>query len=154
MICGGGRDTNTCKGDSGGPLIANIDGKFTLVGVTSWGPSGCGGSNNIGVYTDISEKSMMRFINNISTPGPMCQPNSGTITQQLTFEYDQYDSNASISSRPRSNGNRSGNRVFGGKNATPGEVPWQVNLLLDGTQLSNLECGGTLVSLTVRFMPS
>ena len=66
MICGGGIDTNTCRGDSGGPLIANIDGKFTLVGVTSWGPGGCDASNNIGVYVDISETNMFNFINQIN----------------------------------------------------------------------------------------
>ena len=36
MICGGkGRDV--CVGESGGPLVAEVDGKFTLIGVTSWG---------------------------------------------------------------------------------------------------------------------
>ena len=65
MICGGGIDTNTCKGDSGGPLIANIDGRFTLVGVTSWGPKGCGPSG-FGVYVDISETSMLNFISQIN----------------------------------------------------------------------------------------
>ena len=66
MICGGGSNTNTCNGDSGGPLIANIDGKFTLVGATSWGPRGCDASNNIGVYADISEANMFNFINQIN----------------------------------------------------------------------------------------
>jgi len=56
---------DACDGDSGGPLIANIDGKFTLVGVTSWG-FGCGYLNSPGVYTDITHPSMMQFINNIN----------------------------------------------------------------------------------------
>ena len=64
MICGGGY-VNTCLGDGGGPLIANIDGKFTLVGVTSWG-KGCGGPNSPGVYSDVSHPSMMKFINQIN----------------------------------------------------------------------------------------
>ena len=38
MICGGREGRDTCLGQSGGPLVAEIDGKFTLVGVTSWGP--------------------------------------------------------------------------------------------------------------------
>ena len=65
MICGGDQNLGPCFGDGGGPLIANIDGKFTLVGVTSWG-KGCGGPNSIGVYSDVSRPSMMRFINQIN----------------------------------------------------------------------------------------
>ena len=37
MICGGERGQDTCVGESGGPLVAEVDGKFTFVGVTSWG---------------------------------------------------------------------------------------------------------------------
>ena len=65
MICGGTQNKDTCKGDSGGPLVANIDGKFTLVGVTSWGIP-CGTVNTHGVYTDISNPSMMKFINQVN----------------------------------------------------------------------------------------
>ena len=64
MICADG-NINTCKGDSGGPLIANINGKFTLVGVTSWGRIGCGDPDTYGVYVDISETSMLNFISQI-----------------------------------------------------------------------------------------
>ena len=81
--------------------------------------------------------------------GPMCQHDAGTITKPFSFEYTKYDSNAAVVPHSRSNGNWYTDRVFGGKDATPGEVPSQVNLLLDGTQLNNLLCGGTLVSSTV-----
>ena len=37
MICGGRRGRDTCHGESGGPLVAEVDGRFTLIGVTSWG---------------------------------------------------------------------------------------------------------------------
>ena len=36
MICAGRDNISICLGESGGPLIAEIDDKFTLVGVTSW----------------------------------------------------------------------------------------------------------------------
>ena len=86
--------------------------------------------------------------------GPICQPDAGTITRPFSFEYAIYDNSASVVKQARSRSNRNINRIFGGKDATSGEVPWQVNLFLDGTQLSNLMCGGTLVSSTVRFLPS
>ena len=65
MICGGKEGHDTCSGDSGGPLIANINGKFTLVGVTSWG-KGCGLVDSPGVYADISKPKMIRFINQVN----------------------------------------------------------------------------------------
>ena len=67
----------------------------------------------------------------------------GTVTRKIAFSYDEYDSKASV--------NSNGNRIIGGVDARPGEVPWQVNLLLYGTYLNDLECGGTLVSSTVFF---
>ena len=62
----------------------------------------------------------------------------GTVTRKIAFSYDEYDSKASV--------NSNGNRIIGGVDANPGEVPWQVNLLLYG---DTVKCGGTLVSSTV-----
>ena len=53
MICAGGGKVDSCKGDSGGPLIVNIGGKLTLAGVTSWG-HGCGREGSPGVYTKVA----------------------------------------------------------------------------------------------------
>jgi len=55
MICSGRVRTrrDTCTGDNGGPLFAKgADGKFMLVGITSWG-EGCGLSDKglYGIYT-------------------------------------------------------------------------------------------------------
>ena len=33
--------TNTCYGDSGGPALASVDGRLTVIGVTSWGDDNC-----------------------------------------------------------------------------------------------------------------
>ena len=61
MICSGRTATkrDTCHGDSGGPLFAKgADGKFTLVGVTSWGER-CGVSEKglYGLYTRVARYS-------------------------------------------------------------------------------------------------
>jgi secreted trypsin-like serine protease len=58
MICSGRPKTkrDTCAGDNGGPLFAKgADGKFVLVGITSWG-EGCGLSDKglYGIYTRAS----------------------------------------------------------------------------------------------------
>jgi hypothetical protein len=39
----GDADRRTCIGDSGGPALVMIDGKETVVGVSSYGPTGCTG---------------------------------------------------------------------------------------------------------------
>ncbi|XP_030593612.1 granzyme K-like [Archocentrus centrarchus] len=56
MICAGSSGANkadTCKGDSGGPLLCNGE----LVGVTSFG-RGCGIIDKPGVYSFVSEKQL------------------------------------------------------------------------------------------------
>ncbi|KAJ7377241.1 hypothetical protein OS493_030052 [Desmophyllum pertusum] len=41
MICAGGNNAGTCRGDSGGPLACIEGGKWILRGVTSWGHKKC-----------------------------------------------------------------------------------------------------------------
>ena len=56
MICAGRNGTDTCKGDSGGPLIclgAGPQGRRYLSGVTSWG-EGCRKDSYPGAYTRVS----------------------------------------------------------------------------------------------------
>jgi len=46
MFCAGDLEgkKDACKGDSGGPAVAEIQGRATLLGITSWG-YGCGRPN-------------------------------------------------------------------------------------------------------------
>ena len=61
VICG--KDiANTCSGDSGGPVVANIDGLFTLIGITSFGEINTCRRNQVGYYTDISFPENFDFI--------------------------------------------------------------------------------------------
>lgn len=45
--------TGTCQGDSGGPLMVQNQGKWELVGITSWG-RGCAEAEAYDVYVDIA----------------------------------------------------------------------------------------------------
>ena len=45
MVCAGNEFSDTCGGDSGGPLMVPRLGAYALVGVTSWGSDQCGQSN-------------------------------------------------------------------------------------------------------------
>jgi len=45
MVCAGGETSDTCGGDSGGPLMVPRLGAYALVGVTSWGSGQCGDSD-------------------------------------------------------------------------------------------------------------
>ncbi len=63
---------NTCFGDSGGPALFELRGRWTLIGVTSWGDEDCrefGVNARVDPYLDFIE----RF-----TDGPLAPPNDAT----------------------------------------------------------------------------
>ena len=54
MFCAGykrGR-VDSCAGDSGGPLLCQIHGKWTIYGITSFG-EGCGRKGKFGIYAKV-----------------------------------------------------------------------------------------------------
>jgi len=56
MLCAGYRDgrSDTCAGDSGGPLLCRTRrGRWTVVGVTSFG-DGCGRRGKYGIYASVA----------------------------------------------------------------------------------------------------
>ncbi|XP_069473979.1 vitamin K-dependent protein C-like [Ambystoma mexicanum] len=55
MICAGklGEKQDSCRGDSGGPMVTKFRDTWFLVGLVSWG-EGCGRLDNFGVYTKVS----------------------------------------------------------------------------------------------------
>ena len=57
MVCAGGEEgKDSCKGDSGGPLIVQgEDNTFTLMGVVSWGDR-CAVQGRPGVYAEVSSE--------------------------------------------------------------------------------------------------
>ncbi|KFB44069.1 serine protease 14 [Anopheles sinensis] len=55
MCAGGKKGTDTCSGDSGGPLMRRIAGGWYVIGVVSFGPSKCGTEGVPGIYTDVSK---------------------------------------------------------------------------------------------------
>lgn len=56
MCAGGEAGKDSCKGDSGGPLMNPSEKKyFELVGVVSFGPYPCAEDNVPGVYTKVYE---------------------------------------------------------------------------------------------------
>jgi secreted trypsin-like serine protease len=85
MVAAGGKDKDTCQGDSGGPLFVarapdgdgdngddddNADnggsgGKYTQIGITSFGAIGCVVKENIpAAYTEVNNPSIRSFITN------------------------------------------------------------------------------------------
>lgn len=55
QLCAGGeKNKDSCRGDSGGPLMFQTDGVWVIAGVVSYGAK-CGSEDIPGVYTKVSK---------------------------------------------------------------------------------------------------
>jgi secreted trypsin-like serine protease len=66
MVAAGEAGKDTCQGDSGGPMFAKPGGKFTQIGITSFG-TGCGADGYPGVYAEVNASSIRSFITNAAS---------------------------------------------------------------------------------------
>lgn len=81
MFCAGFEEggTDTCPGDSGGPIFIEQDNEFRQIGITSWGPSACGTASQYGVYTRLSQfedwvMAKTGLSSMVSQSGEACEP--------------------------------------------------------------------------------
>lgn len=54
QFCAGGGGADTCRGDSGSPLMLQVDDRWFAYGIVSHGPVKCGSKGLPGVYTNVS----------------------------------------------------------------------------------------------------
>jgi len=73
-LCAFKKDTDACQGDSGGPLTVPENGKYTLVGVVSYG-SGCA-SSTPGIYARV--QGYLPWIKNLISSGECSGSSSGS----------------------------------------------------------------------------
>jgi trypsin len=62
MVCAGGGDTDTCGGDSGGPLLVGDGAFLVLAGLTSWGANPCAEEGVPGVYTRVGDPDLNAWV--------------------------------------------------------------------------------------------
>lgn len=55
LCAGGDRGKDSCRGDSGGPLMSLKTNNWYAAGIVSFGPTPCGYENWPGIYTRVSQ---------------------------------------------------------------------------------------------------
>jgi len=74
-ICAGDPDQRACNGDSGGPLFIQENERFAVIGVVSWGRTGCASKPT--VFTRVSEyKFWIKNVTSGTTQDTSCNFNT------------------------------------------------------------------------------
>ncbi len=86
MVCAGGGVSDTCGGDSGGPLMVPGQGGFVLAGVTSWGSTTCATKDTPGVYARLGAPALNQWLRaRIPTAGVAVSPPAPTSASIVTL---------------------------------------------------------------------
>ena len=90
MLCAGFArgDTDSCSGDSGGPLAVETDAGWRQVGIVSWGEEECALPNYYDVYTRVS--SYQDFIAEHACGGETCIHPDELVAANPSDNYKQY----------------------------------------------------------------
>ena len=85
-MCAYKQGTDSCQGDSGGPLVVQEDGRWTVVGVVSYG-IGCARTGYSGVYARVNN--YLDWINQNIADG--CVEHHQHLQQQQQHHLQQWD---------------------------------------------------------------
>jgi secreted trypsin-like serine protease len=141
QLCAVGHDgkdgkkiTDSCNGDSGGPLAARLEGKWYLAGLTSFGGSACN-STIPNIFSRIA--SFYAWIAKTMQAQPIIESFPNHPQCGITPEYDEQDSPS---------GQRTGRRllVAHGQEAAAGQFPWIVSLQYKPGRGQH-KCAGSLI---------
>ncbi|KAK7909543.1 hypothetical protein WMY93_014227 [Mugilogobius chulae] len=143
VMCAGYEEggKGTCQGDSGGPLVVKQGPVWVQAGIVSAG-AGCAQPQRPGILTDVS-----KFHNWI-------QSVVGSKQSRATMDRHQIQSLLLVLTpfllkgcQAQACGRASLNlRIVGGVNASPGNWPWQVYLVMTGSDGSRIACSGSLIN--------
>uniref|UniRef100_A0A8C5Q3G8 Peptidase S1 domain-containing protein n=1 Tax=Leptobrachium leishanense TaxID=445787 RepID=A0A8C5Q3G8_9ANUR len=142
-ICAGYIDgrNDSCRGDSGSPLVCNMNGVWVQAGIVSW-EEDCDQPNRPMVYTLVPayESWIETFVTDVSFTNVT---NINEPSSAYSIESSSIAPSTSQSPSPPTCGFPViSSRIVGGSDAMEGEWPWQTSIQRFGSHV----CGGSLIS--------